>query len=219
MLEKIHIGHMGVEKSKRRARDILYWPGMNGQIEEMILKCPTCLEHRSSNQKEPLVSQPTPMMPWDTIATDLFHWQNGDYLLVVDYFSRFFEVSKLPDTKSSTIVTYMKLIFAKHGILREVRSDNGPYISILQYRNTPVDQIGSPAQLLMSRRLRSVIPTTKSLLQPKVIDNDLASSKIQYQKALQKRYYDKGSKELPKISCGEKVRMLQGKTWNPAIVE
>ena len=211
MLEKIHAGHMGVEKSKRRARDILYWPGMNGQIEQMILKCSTCLEYRPVNQKEPLVSQTTPVMPRDTVATDLFHWQNNDYLLVVDYLSRFFEVSKLPDTKSSTILTYMKSIFARRGIPREVRSDNGqqykaqefrkfakdwnflhvttspyhpqanglaertvqtvenllkkahterrdPYISIPEYRNTPVDQIGSPAQLLMSRRLRSQFP-------------------------------------------------------------
>ena len=67
--------------------------------------------------------------------------------------------------------------------------------------------------------MRSVIHTTKSLLLPKVIDNDLAKSKIKSQKALQKFYSDKGSKELPKISCGEKVRVLQGKTWNPAIVK
>ena len=73
MLEKIHAGHMGVEKSKRHARDILYWPGMNGQVEKMILKCSTCLEDRSLNQKEPLVSQPTHRMPWDTVAADLFH--------------------------------------------------------------------------------------------------------------------------------------------------
>ena len=71
----------------------------------------------------------------------------------------------------------------------------------------------------MSRRLCSVILKTKSLLQPKVIDNDLARSKIKSQKVLQKLYYDKGSKELPKISRGEKVRMLQRKTWNPAIIK
>ena len=93
MLEKIHAGHMGVEKSKRRARDMLYCPGINGQIEEIILKCPTCFEHRNSNKKETLVSQPTPVMPWDTIATDLFHWQNSNYLLVADYFSRLSEIS------------------------------------------------------------------------------------------------------------------------------
>ena len=28
MVEIIHAGHVGVETSKRRARDILYWPGM-----------------------------------------------------------------------------------------------------------------------------------------------------------------------------------------------
>ncbi len=70
----------------------------------------------------------------------------------------------------------------------------------MEYRNTPVDQIGSPAQLLMSTTLRSIIPTTKSLLQPKVINEDLASSKIMLQKTRQKLYYDRRSKELPKIS-------------------
>jgi len=36
MLQRIHQGHMGIEKSKRRARDVLYWPGMNSQISGMI---------------------------------------------------------------------------------------------------------------------------------------------------------------------------------------
>ncbi|CAB4019464.1 sec1 family domain-containing 2 [Paramuricea clavata] len=271
MLEKIHAGHMGTEKCKKRARDVLYWPGMNSQIEEMVLKCPTCLEYRPSNQKEPMIVQPTPTIPWDTVATDLFYWNNSNYLLVVDYFLRYFEIAKLPDIKSSTLVTYMKSIFARHGIPREVKSDNGPqytsqefgnfsqewnfqhattspyhpqanglaersvqtvknllnkahrdgrdpYVSILEYRNTPIDQIGSPAQLLMSRRLRSVVPTTKSLLQPKVIDEDLASSKLITKKTFQKLYYDRGSKELPTISQGEQVRIKQGKIWNPAVV-
>ena len=189
----------------------------------------------------------------------------------MDYFSRYFEIARLPDTKSSTVVTHMKSIFARHGIPREVRSDNGPqytsqefrkfsrewnfqhtttspyhpqanglaersvqtvknllkkanrdgkdpYISLLEYRNTPIDQIGSPAQILMSRRLRSVIPTVKSLLQPKIIEEDLASSKLTTKKTLQKLYYDRGSKELPTISQGEQVRIKQGKVWNPVMV-
>ena len=36
MLEKIHQGHMRIEKSKRRARDKLYWPGMNSQITDTV---------------------------------------------------------------------------------------------------------------------------------------------------------------------------------------
>ena len=33
MLKKIHNAHLGIEKCKRRARDILFWPGMNAEIE------------------------------------------------------------------------------------------------------------------------------------------------------------------------------------------
>lgn len=39
MLQKIHTGHMGVEKSKQRARDVLFWPGMGKQIEQTVQNC------------------------------------------------------------------------------------------------------------------------------------------------------------------------------------
>ena len=55
MLERIHQGHMGIEKSKRRARDTLYWPGMNSQITDTVSRCTICLEHRRQNSKEPMI--------------------------------------------------------------------------------------------------------------------------------------------------------------------
>ena len=36
MLQRIHMGHMGIEKSKQRARDVLFWPGMSKQIEDLV---------------------------------------------------------------------------------------------------------------------------------------------------------------------------------------
>ena len=50
MLSKIHnYSYTGTDKWKRRARDVLYWSGMNSQIDEMVLKCPIGLEYRPSN--------------------------------------------------------------------------------------------------------------------------------------------------------------------------
>ena len=46
---------------------------------------------------------------------------------------------------------------------------NDPYIALLEYRNTPITGLQeSPAQLLMSRMLKSKLPTTTALLRPKV---------------------------------------------------
>lgn len=81
MLSRIHAGHMGIEKCKQRAGDILFWPGMNKQIAEMVGKCPTCLEHRPSNTKEPMISHNIPDRPWQTVATDLFTWNNENYIV------------------------------------------------------------------------------------------------------------------------------------------
>ena len=46
---------------------------------------------------------------------------------------------------------------------------NDPYIALLEYRNTPITGMQkSPAQLLMSRMLKSKLPTTMAFLRPKV---------------------------------------------------
>ena len=84
-----------MEKCKQRARDVLFWPGMGKQIETLVSSCSICLERRSSLPKEPLLPHPIPDQPWQVIATDLFAWNSSDYIVAVDYYSRFFEVEKI----------------------------------------------------------------------------------------------------------------------------
>ena len=72
MLQRLHTGHFRVEKSKHKARDIMFWPGMNQQIEETVMNCDICQTHRNTNTKEPMLSQEIPKNPWQTVATDLF---------------------------------------------------------------------------------------------------------------------------------------------------
>lgn len=47
ILQRIHEGQLGIEKCKRRARDTVYWPGINKDIENMIGKCETCKKFQS----------------------------------------------------------------------------------------------------------------------------------------------------------------------------
>ena len=39
VLEKLHEGHFGIERTKLRARDMVYWPEINADIEALIKTC------------------------------------------------------------------------------------------------------------------------------------------------------------------------------------
>ena len=89
-------------------------------------KCLTCKEYRSAQQKEPLRPHDVPVCPWQMVATDLLVWINTNDLIVVDYYSNYFEIAQLASTKSSTVIQHIKSMFARHGIPKIVISDNGP---------------------------------------------------------------------------------------------
>lgn len=90
--------------------------------------CSVCVKNRP-DQSEPLRQTKFPDRPWKMLGTDLFHLKKDNYLLVVDYFSRYFEISKLKNTTSQSIVNHLKSIFARHGIPDTLVSEYGPQYS------------------------------------------------------------------------------------------
>ena len=83
-----------------------------------------------------MVSHSVPNAPWSKVASDSFEYKKSTYVLIVDYFSNFIEVSKLPpgETKSEDVIKHTKSIFARHGIPEIVISDNGPHYSSNEYK-------------------------------------------------------------------------------------
>ena len=52
-----------MEKCKNRARRIMFWPGMNKQIEDKISCCTTCQKHRNKHKKESIINHEIPDSP------------------------------------------------------------------------------------------------------------------------------------------------------------
>ena len=129
MLTKIHTSHLGIVKCKQRARDILFWPGMGRDIENLVSQCEIRAEHHMSNPREPMTVGEIPSRPWEFVSTDLFTFHGDDYLLIVDSYSRFIEIAKLTNTFSNTVIQHTKSIFTRHGIPAMLRSDNSPQYS------------------------------------------------------------------------------------------
>jgi len=134
MLRRIHEGHLGIEKCKRRARQAVFWPGINMHIEKFISQCAVCLSHHYKLAKEPMMVAALPTEPWKKVGTDLFQLNGKDYLVVIDYYSNYPEVEQLRQTTSNEMIQRMKCIFARHGIPHCVQSDNGPQYNSHEFR-------------------------------------------------------------------------------------
>lgn len=276
-LSLLHEGHQGINSCKRLARESMYWPTINSDIENLIGNCEICLTYRNNNSKESLIPHEFKFLPWNKVAIDFFHFDGRTYLIVVDYFSKYPEVVQCNNTAAASVIMNLKSIFARHGIPNVLVSDNGPpmnshefkrfmkdwqiehvtsspylsrsnglversiatiknifkkckvdntdpYIALLQYRNTPKENANislSPAQLLMSRSLRTKLPVLESSLKPKVCNsetykkfNDARLSKMRY-------YYNRNVKDLPPLNVNDKVMFKKSpdSCWIPGRVK
>ena len=138
MLNKVHAGHQGITKCRERARQAVWWPGLSSQLKEVVDNFRQCLKNRNP-QAQPLIPSSLPLLPWQKLGTDLFEWKKNTYLLIIDYYSRYIEISRLSQLTAAQVVSHTKSIFARHGIPDVVVSDNGPQYSSETYRQFAKD--------------------------------------------------------------------------------
>ena len=131
---KIHQGHQGIGKCLERAKDSVWWPGIAGDVKSIVASCDHCQTFKPSQRKEPLVTTPLPDLPWQRIGVDLCQFERHEYLIIVDYHSRWIEIIHLTTTTSSAVIAKMKDVFARLGLPQEVFSDNGPQFVSEQFR-------------------------------------------------------------------------------------
>ena len=125
-MEKVHSSHLAIEGCSRRAREVFYWPRMNAELKDFILKCDVCNSYKPGQPREPLMPHEIPSRPWQKVGTDLLQFDGRQYLITVDYYSSFFEVDKLETTDSRTVINKLKMQFSRHGLPEIVISDSGP---------------------------------------------------------------------------------------------
>ena len=51
ILQQIHEGHLGLNKCQMCAKETVYWPGLNDQLEQLILNCKLCLKYSKLKNK------------------------------------------------------------------------------------------------------------------------------------------------------------------------
>ncbi len=138
ILDLLHEGHPGVVRMKCKAREAVWYRGIDADIEHYVGACEPCIISGKSISQTPGPLQPLPLPagPWRRISVDVAgefkaapHHQR--FLIVVtDHYSRWPEVAACENVTSATIITFLTQLFDRLGLADELISDNGsPLVS------------------------------------------------------------------------------------------
>ena len=114
--------------------------------------------------------------------------------------------------KAENAVRTVKRLFTKCGA-----AGVSEFQTLLDWRNTPSEGIdSSPAQRLLGRRCKTLLPTLGNLLAPDFsLTNE--ANKLRDRKERQRRYYNRGKRALSPVKPGETVRVRSNAgTWKQA---
>ena len=97
---------------------------------------------------------------------------------------------------------------AKQLIRKAIDSDRDPFLAILEYRNIPSqDYEASPAQRMLGRRTRTLIPTAEKLLRPERIQTEKGMNIKKMRNRRSAHYYNRNAKDLKDLEVGDTVRI------------
>ena len=165
----IHASHAGVEGCLRRARESVYWPGMNSELRHWISTCEPCRLFEISHGKETLMSHEVPQRPWEKVAVDLFSLNQTDCLVTVDYYSGYWELDKLHRTDAETVVRKLKAHFARHGSPCQLVSDDGAQFTAAEFKRMTKTwdiehSVTSPYNSKANGKVEAAVKSAKRLL-------------------------------------------------------
>ena len=134
ILEQIHCGHLGIQKCLQQAKATVYWPGLYDELKTLISSCTVCLKYSPANRKDSKsigasLGHEVPTTPWTKLASDIFTFDNKNYLLIIDYMSCFPVIHMLQSMTATHVTEHMKAIFSEYGVPKSIVTDNGPCYS------------------------------------------------------------------------------------------
>ena len=116
----------------------VWWPGMERDAEKYCKTCHGCQLVSCPTPPEPIRTTPLPTGPWRDLAIDLLGpLPTGESILVVvDYYSRYYEVDILKSTVASKVISSLEEMFARHGLPVSLTSDKGPQFRSAEFQST-----------------------------------------------------------------------------------
>lgn len=134
LLEEVHEGHLGISKMKNLARNYIYWPSLDHDIEDLCRKCEPCRAVRDAPARAVLHPWEFPLHPWVRVHADFADFAGKKYLILVDAHSKWLEVVTIKRTDAENTILALRSIFARFGLVSQLVTDNGPPFSSVEFK-------------------------------------------------------------------------------------
>lgn len=184
ILNKLHEPHFGITKTIQRARDSVYWPNINNDIENVVTRCKICQEHAPKNRKEPLIPHEIPNFPFEKVACDILYYRGTDYLVVTDFYSKWIELTKLKEKTATATNNELIKIFAQFGYPHIVIADNMPFGSFQSKEFSKENDIkiinSSPNYPKSNGMAERSVQICKNILKKSKTEHDIYKSLLAY---------------------------------------
>lgn len=99
---------------------------MAAQIKQVARSCEVCRTLNPDTLSRVFVPWPEPSAPFERVHIDFFHLESRNFLLLVDAFSRWVEITHMRRTDTTSVITALSVTFTRFGDPKLLVSDNGP---------------------------------------------------------------------------------------------
>ena len=124
VIEMFHEGHPGIVGMKSIVRSVIWYPGIDKDVENYVKNCRTCQINRAKPAQNNNIEWPKPKRPWSRLNVDHFFYNNIIVFIVVDSFSKYIELEIVKSTSVQDTMNALRLIFSRQGIPDTLVSDN-----------------------------------------------------------------------------------------------
>jgi len=93
-----------------------------------------CNTFKRNNAKLPLLPHDIPSRPWQKLGMDILNFKNRDYLVIMDYYSKWLELKQISYKHAKEIIKILNQVFAYHGFPDVIIADNVTF-NCIEFRN------------------------------------------------------------------------------------
>jgi len=124
VLQQFHDDHPGICAMKSLTRSLIWYPGIDRDVEKLVKNCVKCQASQSKPPQNRNIEWPTPNRVWSRVHIDHFFFENNTCLIAVDALSKYIEVEIVKNTSVEETIEALRVIFSRNGLCDLIVSDN-----------------------------------------------------------------------------------------------